>query len=214
MAWHAAIMGATGAVGTEFLRLLEERDFLPPSCSRRFRAAVEEVVELYEAWSEGVAFHPIHGDCHFGNLLQDRDSWFFLDFDDLVIGPAVHDVWMLLPGRDSAAERQRRLLVEAYREFRPFEESSWRLVEPLRAFRFIYYAGWIAKRWDDPAFPDAFPHFGTEQYWQTETQDLEEQVAGIAGGGAPSASGADDGEPKEEPEGEAELTNKDFFWDL
>ena len=27
MAWHAAIMGATGAVGTEFLRLLEERDF-------------------------------------------------------------------------------------------------------------------------------------------------------------------------------------------
>ena len=27
MAWHTAIMGATGAVGTEFIRLLEERDF-------------------------------------------------------------------------------------------------------------------------------------------------------------------------------------------
>ncbi len=196
------------------LELLEERKFLPPSCARRYRAAVEEVVEVYDEWSESVAMVPIHGDCHRGNLLHRDDDWFFLDFDDFVIGPPVHDVWMLLPGRDAEAERQRDLLVDAYEQFRPFDRSSLRLVEPLRAFRFIFYAGWIAKRWEDPAFPDAFPHFGSEDYWQTETRDLEELVDQVLSGERSFEAGPD-GEPVAvEREAEGELTNKDFFWDL
>ena len=86
------------------------------------------------------------------------------------------------PGRDAHALAQRDLLVDAYREFRPFEMRWLELVEPLRAFRFVFYAGWIAKRWRDPAFPDAFPHFGTDDYWENETRDLEEQLERIAGG--------------------------------
>ena len=196
----------------ESLRLLEERGFLPPSCAARYRAAVEEVVSLYDEWSDGIELIPIHGDCHVGNLLRGDEGWFFLDFDDMLIGPPVHDVWMLLPGRDSYAERQRALLIDAYRQFRPFDERSLRLVEPLRAFRFIFYSGWIARRWRDPAFPDAFPHFGTEAYWQDETRDLEDQLDRIlgrrAGVGDPGeAEGAGDAQSEE-------LTNKDFFWDL
>jgi Ser/Thr protein kinase RdoA (MazF antagonist) len=192
------------------LKRLEEGDFLPPSCAKRFRRAVERVVAIYDEWSRGVALHPIHGDCHTGNLLFGDGGWFFLDFDDLVIGPAVHDVWMLLPGRDAHAARQRRLLIQAYRQFRPFDERTLRLVEPLRAFRFVFYAGWIAHRWRDPAFPDAFPHFGTDPYWETETRDLEEQVERILGlGEGPLPEGE-----SAPPEPERELTNKDFFWDL
>lgn len=194
------------------LALLEDRGFLPPSCAARYRRAVEAVVAIYDDWSDGVALHPIHGDCHAGNLLRDGERWFFLDFDDLVVGPAVHDVWMLLPGRDAHAARQRALLVEAYREFRDFDERSLRLVEPLRAFRFVFYAGWIAKRWDDPCFRDAFPHFGTESYWQAETADLEEQLARIQGERV--ASGGDPGSERPAGEEEPELTNEDFFWDL
>jgi len=190
------------------LALLEQRGFLPRECRRRYRAAVEQVAALYEAWSEGVPFHRIHGDCHVGNLLHGAEGWFFLDFDDFVIGPAVHDVWMLLPGRDAEGRRQREVLIGAYRAFRDFEPRWLRLVEPLRAFRFVFYAGWIARRWEDPAFPAAFPHFGTPQYWETETRDLEEQVERLL---------RDDEAPaglRREAAPEPELANEDFFWDL
>ncbi len=79
---------------------------------------------------------------------------------------------MLIPGSDAEGARQRAVLIEAYRQFRDFEDRWLTLVEPLRAFRFVWYAAWIARRWDDPAFPSAFPHFGTLEYWEKETRDL------------------------------------------
>jgi Ser/Thr protein kinase RdoA (MazF antagonist) len=192
------------------LAFLEQGGFLPPAVARRFRNCVEQVAQLYTSWSTDVPTHRIHGDCHLGNILNGTNGWFFLDFDDFVVGPAVHDVWMMLPGRDAEGVRQRTLLIDAYREFRDFESSWLRLVEPLRAFRFVFYAAWIAKRWEDPAFPSAFPHFGTTEYWETETRDLEELIEGVHSGEsvAPGESRRTDAT---EP---AELTNKDFFWDL
>ncbi|MFP8875034.1 MAG: serine/threonine protein kinase [Myxococcota bacterium] len=192
------------------LAFLEQGGFLPPSCASRYRAAVERVVAIYDDWSQGIALQPIHGDCHAGNLLHGDEGWFFLDFDDMVVGPAVQDVWMLLPGRDAYARRQRELLVEAYQQLRAFDTRSLRLIEPLRAFRFVWYAGWIARRWQDPCFPDAFPHFGSEDYWENETRDLEELVERIATGAPDTASGEERATAAEDPE----LTNKDFFWDL
>jgi Ser/Thr protein kinase RdoA (MazF antagonist) len=120
---------------------------------------------------------------------------------------------MLLPGRDAYAEHQRAVFVDAYREFRPFDPRWLELIEPLRAFRFIFYAGWIAKRWGDPSFPDAFPHFGSDDYWENETRDLEDQLDRVLAG---EAAGVKVGEGRaasdDEPEGQ--LTNEDFFWDL
>ena len=193
----------------EPLALLEDRGFLPPECQRRYRQAVEEVAALYDAWSEGVPLHRIHGDCHAGNLLNGAEGWFFLDFDDFVIGPAVHDVWMLLPGRDSEGARQRSLFIDAYRQFRDFDTTWLRLVEPLRAFRFVWYAGWIARRWEDPAFPATFPHFGSLEYWERETRDLEEQVERLLREGEDVPPGL-----RREGEPEPELSNEDIFWDL
>ena len=112
------------------------------------------------------------------------EGWFFLDFDDFVIGPAG-------PRRLDAGPRARRrsrrasarLLIEAYRAVpRLRSAAGCDLVEPLRGFRFVFYAGWIAKRWEDPAFPSAFPHFGTDEYWENETRDLEELVRRLASG--------------------------------
>lgn len=196
----------------EALALLERGHWLPPTCRRRYARAVDRLVAVYRERSRGLALQPIHGDCHRGNLLRGDQGWFFLDFDDLVIGPPVQDVWMLLPGRDAEADRQRRVLVDAYRAFRPFDERGFALIEPLRGFRFVFYAGWIARRWEDPAFPDAFPHFGTEEYWENETRDLEELVRRIEGGD--DLLTPDEREERVASDGEGELTNKDFFWDL
>jgi Ser/Thr protein kinase RdoA (MazF antagonist) len=192
------------------LAFLEAGGFLPRACARRYRAAVEQVAEIYTRRSQGVPVHRIHGDCHAGNILCGDEGWFFLDFDDFAVGPAVADVWMLLPGRDAEGRRQRALLIDAYRQFREFQSAWLDLVEPLRAFRFVFYAAWIARRWEDRAFPSAFPHFGTASYWENETRDLEELVSRIA-------SGRDELEPaasREPAESDVEMSNRDFFWDL
>ena len=89
------------------------------------------------------------------------------------------------------------------------DDIEFDLVEPLRAFRFVWYAAWIARRWEDPAFPDAFPHFGSPTYWEDETRDLEEQVARLLRGAAevpPGSAPAEAAEP--------ELSNEEIFWDL
>ncbi|MEL6183437.1 MAG: serine/threonine protein kinase, partial [Myxococcota bacterium] len=162
--------------GMVALEVIEERGLLPPQHTERYRDAVERIVDVYEELAEGVPLHRIHADCHHGNLLNGRDGWFFLDFDDFRHGPAVQDVWLLVPGRDAQADEQRNIFVDAYRQFRPFETRWLRLVEPLRGLRYIHYAAWIARRWNDPAFPRAFPHFEEEVYWDRELRDLEEQA--------------------------------------
>lgn len=200
-----------GTYGLEPLAFLEENNFLPSHCRERYAGAVKKIVEIYESLRADVPFQRIHGDCHLGNLLHGSEGWFFLDFDDFLTGPAVQDVWMLVPARDREGLRQREIFLEAYRQFRDFETSWLRLIEPLRALRYIRYAAWIARRWDDPAFPAAFPHFGTVSYWEEETADLEDQLDYIYSnsqdlpGGVPKPEG-----PAEE---KPELTNKDFFWD-
>lgn len=195
----------------EPLRVLEERRLLPAACVGRYRAAALGVAEAFEARAAGVPFHRIHGDCHPGNLLRGDAGWFFLDFDDCMEGPAVQDVWMLIPARDAEGARQRRVFVEAYRQFRAFEEGWLELVEPLRALRFVRYAAWIGRRWEDPAFPSTFPHFGSDDYWERETRDLEEQLRRIQEGEAPEPAAEAEGE---DAKPERELTNRDFFWDL
>ena len=194
----------------EPLEFLERSGFLPPACARRYAAAARGLAALYAERSAGVPLHRIHGDCHMGNLLLGDEGWFFLDFDDCVVGPAVQDVWMLLPGRDAEGARQRAHLLAAYRQFREFDPRWLELVECLRGMRFVWYAAWIARRWEDPAFPDAFPHFGSEEYWERETRDLEDQLERIAGTDREPAAGVGRAALQAPPE----LTNKDFFWDL
>ncbi len=193
------------------LAFLETHECLPPSCARRYSEAALAIADHYDEIVRDTPLHRIHGDCHFGNLLRGQEGWFFLDFDDFAVGPAVQDVWMMLPGRDAEGRRQRALLIEAYRQFREFDDRWIALVEPLRAMRYVWYAAWIARRFEDPAFPDAFPHFGTESYWQRETTDLEDQLAIVRKEKAVEEGDRDEAEPVEE---EPELTNEDFFWDL
>jgi Ser/Thr protein kinase RdoA (MazF antagonist) len=195
------------AYGLEPLAFLESGGFIPPNLVQRYRNAVEEIVKVYEELCQGVPVHRIHGDCHLGNLLYGSEGWFFLDFDDFLTGPAAQDIWMLTPARDTEGLRQRAVLLEAYRQFRDFDDEWLRLVEPLRALRYVHYAAWLAKRWEDPAFPPAFPHFGAGSYWEEALADMDDQVDWIRHSETARSHDAPVAE-KEPP-----LTNKDFFWD-
>ena len=165
--------------GVGNLDYLIAHDLLPPEVREGYAFTVRALVERLEPFFRDVPVHRIHGDCHLGNLVWTSEGPTFLDFDDTLVGPAVQDVWMLVPSFDAEGRRQREVLIEAYREFRPFDPSWLRLVEPLRALRFVHYSAWVARRYGDAIFQRTFPHFGTVQYWQREVLDLREQIARV-----------------------------------
>ena len=123
----------------------------------------------------------LHGDCHPGNILWTPDQGpHFVDLDDACTGPAVQDLWMLLSGERGDRTRQLGALVDGYEQFREFDRRELALIEPLRTLRLIHYSAWLARRWDDPAFPPTFPWFGSSDYWQGQVQMLQEQLEAMA----------------------------------
>ena len=118
----------------------------------------------------------LHGDCHPGNILTRPDSLYIVDLDDCRSGPAIQDLWMLISGDGDHKQRQFLEILEGYEEFFDFNRAELRLIEPLRTIRLMHYAAWLARRWQDPAFPHAFPWFNTERYWASHIQELKEQL--------------------------------------
>lgn len=119
----------------------------------------------------------LHGDCHCGNVLWTDAGPHFVDFDDSRMGPAVQDLWMLLSGERADMARQLSDLLAGYEDFFDFDPRALHLIEALRTLRLIHYSAWLALRWDDPAFPVAFPWFNTQRYWQDRILELREQIA-------------------------------------
>jgi len=119
----------------------------------------------------------LHGDCHAGNVLWTDAGPHFVDLDDCRSGPPSQDLWMLLSGDRASMAKELHHLLAGYERFRDFDRRELVLVEALRTLRLIHYSAWIARRWDDPAFPAAFPWFGTQRYWQDRVLELREQVA-------------------------------------
>ena len=119
----------------------------------------------------------LHGDCHAGNVLWTDAGPHFVDFDDSRMGPAVQDLWMLLSGERAEMVRQLADVLAGYEDFCEFDPRELHLVEALRTLRLLHYSAWLARRWDDPAFPAAFPWFNTQRYWQDRILELREQVA-------------------------------------
>ena len=40
----------------------------------------------------------------------------------------------------------------------------------------IHHSAWLAQRWNDPAFPAAFPWFGAPSYWSQQIEHLMVQI--------------------------------------
>jgi Ser/Thr protein kinase RdoA (MazF antagonist) len=121
----------------------------------------------------------LHGDFHRGNIMWRDEGPHVVDLDDACNGPAVQDLWMLLSGDAASMREQLANLLVGYRVFRSFDDGELALIEPLRTLRMIHHSAWIAERWTDPAFPLAFPWFGSAAYWSQQAAQLREQVAAM-----------------------------------
>ncbi len=171
------------AMGRDSAEFLLDGDFVADYIQHRYEQVTAELLDLVEARFAQVGtirYLRIHGDCHRNNVLWTAAGPHFVDLDDCMTGPAVQDLWMLLAGRPAEMRAQLGEILEGYKQFAEFDPIEAMLIEPLRALRMVHYAAWLARRWDDPAFPRAFPWFGEARYWERHVAELEEQLGTLA----------------------------------
>jgi Ser/Thr protein kinase RdoA (MazF antagonist) len=169
-------------LGLQARELVLASDLLPQALAPSYEAAADALLERVRRafiTASPVQDQRIHGDCHPGNLLWNERGPVFVDLDDCASGPRIQDLWMLLAGDAAEQQREWSELMEGYSQFGEIDPRELTLVEPLRALRMLHYAAWVVQRWEDPAFPRAFPWFGEARYWERHIGDLLEQVGAI-----------------------------------
>lgn len=167
-------------MGAESYQYVLANDFVPLELEQAYRTIAEDVLaqceNVFDA-TMGVPYLRLHGDCHQGNILWRDEGPIFVDLDDCLSGPAVQDLWMLLSGEHDEREQGLKILLEGYEKFSDFDPIELSLIEALRALRMLHYSAWLARRWHDPAFPQAFPWFSGPRYWEEQILALREQLA-------------------------------------
>jgi Ser/Thr protein kinase RdoA (MazF antagonist) len=169
-------------LGRETADYLLDSGWIPSHLEVAYESLADDALNLVaQRFDEAAPLRTLrlHGDCHPGNVLWTDAGPHFVDLDDCMTGPAVQDLWMLLSGRPEEMRAQLDDLLDGYQEFADFDHHEVALIEPLRTLRIMHYAGWLARRWDDPAFPRAFPWFVEPKYWEEHVLNLREQLAAM-----------------------------------
>jgi Ser/Thr protein kinase RdoA (MazF antagonist) len=157
--------------------------FMPEDLLGRFKDLTGALIREISPLFKDIGMIRIHGDCHFSNLIyRPGESFYIIDLDDMVVGPPVQDLWMLLPGYREDSRAEIEIFLEGYRMFRDFDLSNLRLIEPLRAMRYIHYTAWCAYQYAEDGETRVDEDFSSRQYWQTEMGDLEDQLERIVKG--------------------------------
>jgi Ser/Thr protein kinase RdoA (MazF antagonist) len=169
-------------LGGETMDYLLDAGWIPPHIEQAYETLAEDLLGLVEQrFAELTPYRVtrLHGDCHPGNVLWTDAGPHFVDLDDCMTGPAMQDLWMLISGSREEMSEQLGDLLEGYAAFADFDYRELALLEPLRTLRIMNYAGWLARRWDDPAFPIAFPWFEEPKFWEQHVLNLREQLAAM-----------------------------------
>ncbi|MCK5834665.1 MAG: serine/threonine protein kinase, partial [Lentisphaeria bacterium] len=160
------------------LKYLEDHAIILPEFRQEISKVIEQIIECSIPLFEGVEFIRVHGDAHHSNFIDRLNGEvLIIDFDDMVMGPAIQDFWLLLGEHIENCRSQFNLMVEGYEEFRAFDYAELKLVESLRAMRMIYFTAWCAMQRDDLVFQKRFPNWGNRNFWEKELDDLHRQLA-------------------------------------
>lgn len=158
---------------------LKENHFFPDYLESQFADCIEPMLEKIKIIFQNAGslqFIRVHGDIHPGNVLWSEAGPHIVDLDDCLMAPAIQDIWMMLSGDEFQVRHQLECILEGYEEFHHFNRKEIYLIEALRALRMLYYSAWLARRWEDPAFPINFPWFNTAHYWQDQLANFREQL--------------------------------------
>ncbi len=171
---------------------LISRDWIPADLKESYAAIAYDVVEWlikFEQHIDQCASLRSHGDFHLGNMIYRDNRIHMLDFDDTRSALAIQDIWMLLSGEPEETNYQLATIIDNYEQFHSFDWRETHFIEYYRTLRMMHHSSWIASRWNDPAFPLAFPWFNNASYWSNQILALREQLyalqqsySGLAGG--------------------------------
>jgi Ser/Thr protein kinase RdoA (MazF antagonist) len=165
------------ALTAPFVDELLEDGLVHPDCRDEFKTLCVDTLETARPLFAGVPLRRIHGDCHRGNIIdRPQQGLALIDFDDMMMGPPVQDIWLILPGYASESRRELALVLEGYERFAAFDRDALTLIEPLRFMRMIYFLAWRARQRSDYWFRESFPDWGSEAFWIKETEDLRVQA--------------------------------------
>ena len=164
--------------GYNSLSAILQEHYAPDELTKNLETHLLQAIALTEDFfTAGLKFIPLHGDCHWGNILWNHDGPHLLDFDDMVIAPPVQDLWMLFHGSADEIAKQKESFFNGYEMFRRFDHDTLILSEPLRTLRMIHHAAWIGRRYNEPAFQRAFPYYKDTRYWENFLLSIKEQIA-------------------------------------
>lgn len=159
------------------IRQLVGNGFVSPRHVRTFQDVGNRLMDLSAGLFEDIEFTRLHGDCHRGNILyRPQEGLMMIDFDDMMTGPPIQDLWLLLPDHAENCRLEIDLILEGYELFRKFDRRTLKLIEPLRAMRIIYFLAWCSRQAGDYLFKQTFPDWGSEGFWQKEIADLSRQL--------------------------------------
>lgn len=161
--------------------LLAQR-WIPAHIEAAYRSLTDDLLlDIAAAFERAGSWQGIrlHGDFHPGNILWTDAGPHLVDLDDCMTGPAIQDLWMMLSGDRAERSLQLSDILAGYEQFFEFDPRELHLIEALRTLRMMHHAAWLARRWDDPAFPAAFPWFGSDRYWEEHVLALREQAAAM-----------------------------------
>ena len=162
------------------IQTLLDGNFIPPECYQDFIHTTTAILQELKGLFDDIEYIRLHGDCHRANILERPDEGLMIiDFDDMLIGPPIQDLWLLLPGHAADCRHEIMLLLEGYRDMRDFDDWTSRLIEPLRIMRLIYFLSWCARQSNDLKFKSNFPDWGSLAFWRREINDLNSQLGRI-----------------------------------
>lgn len=165
--------------GEANLTFLTSTNYIPSDIKENFVTICTQIINEAKPLFENVTYQRVHGDFHKGNIILRGDDSYFVDFDDMVMGPVVQDVWPICPGDDQQSIIDRNIFLDAYDSIRSFPFEQLKLIPCLRALRLIHFSAWIAKRWDDPSFKHTFGYFESPNYWYGQMNDLRALLSKI-----------------------------------
>lgn len=164
----------------QHLDFLRGSGAIPREVAGRYLDAAQRLLDCIAPRFDGAARQRLHGDLHRMNLLwRPGEGFQAIDFDDMANGPAIQDLWMLLPDRLPAARAEFDGLLEGYETFAEYDDAQTRLIEPLRAMRYLHYAAWCARQKADEGRTLLHPEWGSADFWRRELADLQRQARDI-----------------------------------
>lgn len=162
------------------INYLRSNDLVPAEIEREFFSIAEEMVSVTDTLFEKTPFQRIHGDLHLANIIyRPGESFVLIDFDDMVMGPKIQDLWMLLPDYGEKSVYELESFLEGYETFHTISRKEYMLIEPLRAMRYIHYLAWCGHQVIEDGHTQVIPDYGTYAFWRRETDELADQIKRI-----------------------------------